>query len=322
MSMSAETHPDPFRDAMGHGLQRAMQIASCAVTAAQVYIYQQRNQAAVSAARDERTRRVLDAQIRADREAARAGWAPALDPAWLRQADLFQTARVWGHAMPYADRSAPWYEPAATTAMRKAEDRLRDLHPYAMSHYDRLRTDGTGPAEAMREAAPLFARPARAYDTPYTPRPVLTMSSGEPLIWAATEPPPGPDKAASLALAQAQERRGMRIAAALQARAAAQHRGPLGADELRTVLETVTNLPADVINHVVQPAGADGLPRPRNSAVLNPGSPRPSATSRPWKQDFPTPINDVVATAALSRSEHPAAAKAPAQPRSRGRHRR
>ena len=127
--MSAETHPDPFQDAMGHGLQRAVQVTSCAVTAAQVYLYQQRTQAKAAAERDERARRALTTQMRADREAARAGWAPALDPDWLRQADLFQAARTWGAAMPYADRSVPWYEPAAATAMRKCEERLRDLHP-------------------------------------------------------------------------------------------------------------------------------------------------------------------------------------------------
>ena len=70
--MTAETHPDPFQDAMGHGLQRAMQVASCAVTAAQVYVYQQRTQGLATAERDERARRALNAQIRADREAARA----------------------------------------------------------------------------------------------------------------------------------------------------------------------------------------------------------------------------------------------------------
>ena len=37
--MDTETHPDPFQDAMNHGLHRAVQVASCAVTAAQAYVY-------------------------------------------------------------------------------------------------------------------------------------------------------------------------------------------------------------------------------------------------------------------------------------------
>ena len=168
--MDTETHPDPFQDAMNHGLYRAVQVASCAVTAAQVYVYQRRAQARVVAERDDRARRALGAQIRADRDAARAGWAPVLDPGWLRQADLSQVSLAWGAAMPYADRAVPWYEPAAATAMRKSEERLRVLHPHAMTRYDYLRGDGMGPAEAMREAAPLFASLARAQDAPNAPR--------------------------------------------------------------------------------------------------------------------------------------------------------
>ncbi len=92
--METETHPDPFQDAMSHGLHRAVQVASCAVTAAQVYVHQKRAQARVVAERDHRTRRALGAQARADRDAARADWAPVLDPGWLRQADLFQVTRT------------------------------------------------------------------------------------------------------------------------------------------------------------------------------------------------------------------------------------
>jgi hypothetical protein len=168
--MDTETHPDPFQDAMNHGLYRAVQVASCAVTAAQVYVYQRRAQARVVAERDDRARRALGAQIRADRDAARAGWAPVLDPGWLRQADLSQVSLAWGAAMPYADRAVPWYEPAAATAMRKSEERLRVLHPHAMTRYDQLRGDGIGPADAMRDAAPLFASQPRANGAPHAPR--------------------------------------------------------------------------------------------------------------------------------------------------------
>jgi hypothetical protein len=297
--MTAETHPDPFQDAMGNGLQRAVQVTSCAVTAAQVYLYQQRAQARAAAERDERTRRALAAQTRADREAARMGWTPALDPDWLRQADLFQAARTWGAAMPYADRSVPWYEPAAATAMRKSEERLRDLHPHAMARYDRLRSDGMGPAEAMREAAPLFARPPRAQDTPYTPRQVLAAGNGENLTWAATAPAPDPGELDGLALAEAQERRARQIIAALQERARAQHRGLLGEAEQRTVLETITNLPADVIDRIVRPDSSAEDPRTRNGAAgADAATDRADPAGRPWQQDFPTPIQEVVATTA------------------------
>jgi hypothetical protein len=171
--MDAENHPDPFQEAAHHAVQRAVQIGSVAATCAQMYLYLKNAHARAVAERDERIRRALNAQIRADRDAARARWAPALDREWLGQAGLLQTARAWGAAMPYADRAVPWYEPAAATAMRRCEERLRGLHPYAMAYYDRLRSDGMAPADAMREAAPLFTRPPRVHDAPFTPRPVL-----------------------------------------------------------------------------------------------------------------------------------------------------
>jgi hypothetical protein len=316
--MTAEAHPDPFQDAMGHGLQRAVQVTSCAVTAAQVYLYQQRTQARTAAERDERTRRALTAQSRADREAARVGWAPALDPDWLRQADLFQAARTWGAAMPYAERSVPWYEPAAATAMRKSEERLRDLHPYAMARYDRLRGDGMGPAEAMLEAALLFARPPQARDTPYTPRPVLDAGNGENLTWAATDPVRDAGELNGLALAEVQERRGRQIIATLQERARATHRGPLGEAEQRTVLETLTNLPTDIIDRIVRPDSSAEDPRARNAgAAADAATDRADPAGRPWQHDFPTPIQEVVAATASPAPGH-SAASAPAKRRFQG----
>jgi hypothetical protein len=168
--MDTGDQPDPFGEAITHGIQRVVQIAYGAFTAAQIYLHHQRTQAQAAAERDERARRALQAQIRADRDAARTGWAPALDAHWLGNASLRDTARAWGAAMPYADRNVPWYEPTAATALRKAEERLRHLHPHAMARYDRLRADAMIPADAMREAAPFFARPTRVYDQPTSPR--------------------------------------------------------------------------------------------------------------------------------------------------------
>src|SRR5215472_4023211 len=183
-----QTYPDPFQEAIHHGLHRALQIGGAAATAAQVYAYHQKTQARVVGERDERTRRALNSQVRAERDAARAGWAPALDPQWLRQADLLDTARAWGAAMPYADRDVPWYEPSAATATRRCEERLRDLHPYAMARYDRLRAEGFSPADAMREAAPLFAQFPRAHDAPAASRPSLGPGDGAGIAWTVSEP--------------------------------------------------------------------------------------------------------------------------------------
>jgi hypothetical protein len=285
-----QSYPDPFQEAAHGGLQRALQIGASAATAAQVYAYHQKAQARVVSERDEQARRALNAQIRGERDAARAGWVPALDPHWLRQADLVDTARVWGTAMPYADRDVPWYEPAAATAMRKCEDRLREQHPYAMAHYDRLRDKGTRPSEAMAEAAPLFARPPRAYDTPTTPRSMLTPGDGTGIAWTAEppdpEPPqPEPDTAAL-------ERRGHHILSALQDQARDEGRGPLNEDEQRAALETTTDLPPEVINRILRPGTVSSTATPARTGAAN--------TTRPWENDFPIPIQDVVATAAPS----------------------
>jgi hypothetical protein len=188
--MDEQFYPDPFHDAMQQGLQHAVQLAACAGTAAQMYLYKQRAQARAVAERDAQARRALQAHIRAERDAARAGWAPALDSQWLRHATMVDTARTWGAAMPYADRSVPWYEPTAATSLRKSEERLRNLHPHAMARYDRLRGDGMDPGEAMREAAPLFARPTRVYDGPSIPRPSLTTGADKPTAEPAQDTRP------------------------------------------------------------------------------------------------------------------------------------
>jgi hypothetical protein len=103
--MIPEHHPDPFEDVLRQGVQRAIQLASGAVTAAQVYLFHRKTQAKAVDEHDDRARRALHAQMRAEQQAGRAGWAPALDPAWLREATLFQVARAWSAAMPYSDRA-------------------------------------------------------------------------------------------------------------------------------------------------------------------------------------------------------------------------
>jgi hypothetical protein len=100
--------------------------------------------------------------------------------------------------MPYSDRDVPWYEPAAATAMRKCEERLRNLHPYAMARYDRLRAEGLGPAEAMQEAAPLFARPPRAHDASATPRSMVTAGEGLDMDRAGAGAGPWPNSPGDL----------------------------------------------------------------------------------------------------------------------------
>ena len=148
-----DVYPDVLGDALGYSSQRLAQLGSL-VTAGAVVEAQRRAQAnAARAARDEQALTALHDQDRAAWQLARTGWAPAHDSRWLAQADLLQAARVWSAATAYANA-----DPTAASAARKCEERLRALHPYAMAWYDRLRSEGTGAFDAMRQALPLFAR--------------------------------------------------------------------------------------------------------------------------------------------------------------------
>jgi hypothetical protein len=328
--MDADFHPDPFTDAAQAGLRHAMELIYSAGAGAQIYLHHKKTQARIAAEREEKTRRALNAQIRAEGDAARVGWAPVLDPQWLAQTDLLHTARAWNAAMPYAERAVPWYEPAAATAMRKCEERLRILHPYAMARYDRLRGDGMAPAEAMRETAPLFTRPAYTRDGFFSPRPALEPANGAQAGQASGPQDREPGEPASTAVL---EHRGRQIINALQAQARTQGRDPLSEAGQRTVLETITGLPNRVIDRVVQGDASAGLVRAEESraagaervraadldaaadltatpavdertvyltgardatAAAAAAGARAARLRRPWELDFPLSIKEVV----------------------------
>jgi hypothetical protein len=296
--MIPEQHPDPFEDGLRQGVQRAIQLASAAVTAGQVYLFHRNTQTRAVDERDDRARRALHAQMRAEQQAGRAGWAPALDPAWLREATLLQVARAWSAAVPYSDRAVPWYEPAAATAMRKCEERLRDLHPYAMGRYDRLRADGLGPAEAMQEAAPLLARPPRARDSSSTPRPMLTAGDELGVNRAETGAGPwtgGPGDAPDAGPVIAEQDR---ATTAERARA--------------TDLDAATDLTATpgIDERTVNLVAVQDATATASAAAAR--ARRHSHPGRPWERDFPIPIRDVLAM--VSRGAHTVAPHAAAPP--------
>ena len=235
-------YPDPFGEALSHSSQRVTQLTSLVAAAAEVAIRLKAARAARQAAQDQQQQRVLDEQEAAARAQARARWAPAHDARWLAHADLLQAAGTWGTAAPWAGT-----DPAAASAMRKSEQRLRTLHPFAMARYDRLRSDGASPLNAMREAAPLFGLQPHARPAP-TRSPLAiggpaADAAPEPGITdgTASQPAPEPDPH------QDPERRGRRIAEHLQAQALYGRGAELSPDELATALEQATSLPAEVI---------------------------------------------------------------------------
>lgn len=251
--MEPNRYVDPLEEALSHGSQRVAQFASLAGAMSQVVIQRRAiHDALVSGRDDDRAQRALRQQAQALREQARLSYAPAHDPQWLAQADFVQTARAWGGAACFADS-----DPAASLALRRCEGRLRELHPYAMARYDRLRTEGMTPLDAMRETIPLFARsPNVRTGEPAPTRPALTVEAtaeAEPdtaVSDAETEPAAAPDDE------QQAEQRGQQIADRLQAEARADGRPPLGPDELAIVLATTTNLPESVITKISNRAEA------------------------------------------------------------------
>jgi hypothetical protein len=261
-----DVYPDVLGDALSYSSQRLAQLGSL-VTAGAVVEAQRRAQAnAARAARDEQALTALQDQERAARQLARAGWAPAHDSRWLAQAGLLQAARVWSAATAYADA-----DPTAASAARKCEEHLRALHPYAMAWYDRLRSEGAGAFDAMRQALPLFAR------APYA-RPGDPAGQRRALEYDAASRdgdadsglrPPSAGSSPDLKV----EQRGHRIVEQLQARALAERGYALSPDELVTTLGTMTTLPSDVIARLAhadskdlvtagaEPARADDLHR-------------------------------------------------------------
>ena len=153
---TADVYPDLLGDALSYSSQRMAQLVSLVTAAATVEARRKARRNAAKTIRSERELRELQDQERAAYQLARAGWAPARDPRFLDQADLLQAARAWSAAAAYADADPkPLMLSADATAAAV-------LHPYAMAWYDRLRSDGAAPLDAMREALPLFARAPHA----------------------------------------------------------------------------------------------------------------------------------------------------------------
>ena len=239
-------HGDPIGEAFSHFSQKAAQFISMAGAAYETAARRKAIRAAREAARTQQQLQAAGEQEKALREAARARWAPGLNAQWLAQADLVQAGRVWGAAAAYAND-----DPQAAAALRKAEERMRVLHPYAMARYDRLRYEGARPLEAMQNAIYLFAREPHARPgQPAAPRRVVEPGTPGAAPWPDAGQAPGtdaPEPAPSPNADQVALQRGQQVAAQLQDRALAERGSRLSPAELVTALEATTTLPAEVI---------------------------------------------------------------------------
>jgi hypothetical protein len=265
---ASEVYPDVFGGALSYSSQRLAQLASLVTAASTVAAHRRAQANAGRASRDERSLSALRDQERAAWQQAKAGWAPAHDSRWLSQADLLQAARVWSAATAYAEA-----DPVAGSAARKCEERLRTLHPYAMAWYDRLRSEGAAPFDAMHQAVPLFARAPHARPgDPAAQRQALEPDAARPagvMDDSVLLPDTGHDVEFDV------EKRGHLIAERLQSRAVAERGYALSSDELATALGATTTLPSEVIARLTvsqdQPVAgtaSDHVPGARTAAQL------------------------------------------------------
>lgn len=284
--MTDQQHPDPLNEALARTGERSVQIFSLVAYGSQIIA----RRAAVRREKSAQRRAQQQRELQLERQRARLAWAPAHDRGWLNQADIIQTARVWGAALPYGDRGTEQYDPTAESAMRNCENRLRTLHPHAMARYDRLRRDGWEPGPAMREAAPLFDRPPNVHESGPGPRPTGQLGMAPPGTIPErgatfTTFPHGPSKSEYLAV-----RRAERITDRLTASARAEGRQPLARGDLRTVLESMTNLPPHVIDHIT--ASAPETSRAGDIGLHRSMAAREAAAERARAADLNTAIDD------------------------------
>ena len=159
MTGPQQQHDDPFGESRAQLVQALAVLATVSEAVARwaaVGMQRRAEQQAqaeraalVSAtAREQAEQLARQAELEQDR-ADRQYIAQAFDEAWLDQADLTETARLWRTATLRAAGGDEW----ASEAMARAEQRLRQLRPNLMAFYDQFRAEGRTPAEAMRAAA-------------------------------------------------------------------------------------------------------------------------------------------------------------------------
>jgi len=129
-----------------------------------------------------------------------------------------------------------------------------------MAWYDRLRSDGAAPLDAMREALPLFARAphARPGDPAAERRGLPAKDGPGAASWDSGADDPAVAEVAADPTATGQAgQRGQQIVRELQARALAERGYALSPDELLTTLGATTTLPGDVIARLARADSQD-----------------------------------------------------------------
>jgi hypothetical protein len=295
-----EQHADPIAEGLTHGGQRIVQFVAVAAVGKQA---QARHRFRIEQARQRKdwaAARQAEQLHKAVFEQARSRWAPAHDPRWLDRADLIQVARAWSAALPYVATHT-----AAASAVRKCEERLRQLHPHGMSHYDRFRSAGLAPEEAMREAAPFFARNPNVRTGHPATRRELTEGTG------TRQTPAEQPTDTRLSNDTRQVQQALRLIDEIQTQHLAHGLEDLHPEDLRTALENATNLPGHTITQAIHQHPAT---RPATEGVQPDGLPStgPAHDIASPSAHAPTPPNRQTTSRTPSTGTDPSA-RTPAQ---------
>ncbi|WP_067466066.1 hypothetical protein [Actinomadura macra] len=291
-----QQHPDPIAEGFQHTGQRLIQLVSAAAGVQQLVAQRKHRLKAARQALNEQDQRADEEKRRATRAHARTRWGRAHDRNWLRYASLLDVADAWAAGIPYAKDNS-----SAARAVDRCEEQLRHLHPHAMSHYDRFRSEGKDALDAMIQAAPFFARePHVRTGHPAPPQAELLEGTGNE--WAARLH--GPDR--SEWEESRRQQRASEIADQLRGKLCLQGHQPQP-EELRTILEITTNLPEHVITKAVPIAPYSHL--------------TPSPDVRGAAEDFPIPIDEALEMSANQPRETTADRRTPSQILDRNRRR-
>jgi len=135
---------------------KAIQFVQIAVMAAEGVAVLAAARAEARAAKTEAGAADLLSSIEAARIPAERLWQPALDATQRGQLNDRQALTAWSAAQPWRD-----VDPAAGEASDASVERLRELNPAAVDHYDVLRSKGIAPEHAMRAVVPLLTADPR-----------------------------------------------------------------------------------------------------------------------------------------------------------------
>lgn len=155
----SEVHDDPIREATTVAVALAKEIANIvmAIQGLQFRLVGLKPDKDAPIHAPEAPEPELAPEVRSQQAVARLAWQPALNDDWLTKADPVQATRAWAAALPHVEQ-----DPSASLAVLRAEARLSELHPQAMSEYHRLRAQGLDAPDAMLAAAPTFDTPTRS----------------------------------------------------------------------------------------------------------------------------------------------------------------